>query len=151
MIVQCLGHGKSVLFVAEKSAALQVVHKRLKRVGLEDFCLEMHSNKANKKDVLEQFKMAVQAVSSKGEGVDWSQSAFSLSSLRYKLNMLPWSLHHKYPDGTSLYEDVQNIERFADLPARLSNANLWKMPPVNWRSITLCWMMCLQIVCARSM
>ena len=116
MIVHCLGHGKSVLFVAEKSAALQVVHKRLKRVGLEDFCLEMHSNKANKKDVLEQFKMAVQAVSAKGLEVDWSDSSGALSALRDKLNSLPLALHRKYDEGTSLYDDVQNIEKFAHLP-----------------------------------
>ena len=116
MIVHCMGHGKSVLFVAEKSAALQVVHKRLKRVGLEDFCLEMHSNKANKKDVLEQFKMAVQAVSAKGAEVDWTESANTLSTLRNKLNLLPLSLHRKYDEGTSLYEDVQNIEKFSHLP-----------------------------------
>ena len=117
MIAHCLGHGKTVLFVAEKSAALQVVHKRLKRIGLEDFCLELHSNKANKKNVLAQFKAAVEAVSAGTADDAWAQSAYSLASLRYKLNMLPWELHRKREDGTSLYEDVQNMEAFAHLPA----------------------------------
>jgi len=41
--------GKSVLFVAEKMAALSVVHHRLVRSGLRDICLELHSRSANKK------------------------------------------------------------------------------------------------------
>ncbi len=116
MIAHCLGHGKTVLFVAEKSAALQVVHKRLKRIGLDDFCLELHSNKANKKNVLAQFKSAVEAVSAGAAEDDWEQAAFSLASLRYNLNLLPWELHRKHDDGSSLYDDVQNIEKFAHLP-----------------------------------
>ncbi len=41
--------GKRVLFVAEKTAALSVVKKRLDDIGLSPFCLELHSNKNNKK------------------------------------------------------------------------------------------------------
>lgn len=46
--------GKKVLFVAEKLAALQVVQRRLQREGLGDICLELHSNKSNKKAVIEE-------------------------------------------------------------------------------------------------
>ncbi|MGA1235726.1 MAG: DUF3320 domain-containing protein [Limisphaerales bacterium] len=46
--------GKKVLFVAEKLAALQVVKRRLGREGLGDLCLELHSNKANKRAVLQE-------------------------------------------------------------------------------------------------
>jgi hypothetical protein len=38
-----------VLFVAEKLAALEVVKRRLREVGLGDFCLELHSHKTRKK------------------------------------------------------------------------------------------------------
>jgi hypothetical protein len=44
--------GKTVLFVAEKMAALSVVHDRIVKVGLQDTCLELHSKSANKKAVL---------------------------------------------------------------------------------------------------
>ena len=44
-----------MLFVAEKMAALEVVKRRLdKQCGLGDMCLELHSNKANKRLVLEE-------------------------------------------------------------------------------------------------
>ncbi len=52
LIADLLAEGKSVLFVSEKMAALEVVKNRLDLVGLGDFCLELHSRKTNKKNVL---------------------------------------------------------------------------------------------------
>ena len=52
VIADAIGDGKHVLFVAEKSAALDVVKRRLDKVGLGDACLELHSHSANKKAVL---------------------------------------------------------------------------------------------------
>lgn len=46
--------GKRVLFVSEKLAALEVVYDKLCGVGLSEFCLELHSHKANKKAVIDQ-------------------------------------------------------------------------------------------------
>lgn len=56
MIANALTKGKTVLFVAEKMAALEVVQKRLDALGIGDFCLELHSNKATKKAVLDQLR-----------------------------------------------------------------------------------------------
>ena len=50
MIVNAFYQGKKVLFVAEKKAALDVVYKRLKKIGLDRFSLELHSNKASKSE-----------------------------------------------------------------------------------------------------
>lgn len=52
LIAACIGSGKSVLFVAEKMAALNVVKDRLDKAGLGDFCLELHSHKTNKQKIL---------------------------------------------------------------------------------------------------
>lgn len=54
IIAECLCDGKKVLFVSEKLAALNVVYNKLKKVGLEEFCLELHSHKASKKQVIEE-------------------------------------------------------------------------------------------------
>lgn len=54
IIAECLLAGKKVLFVSEKLAALNVVYEKLKNAGLEEFCLELHSHKANKKQVIEE-------------------------------------------------------------------------------------------------
>ncbi len=53
LIAAAVKSGKTVLFVAEKMAALEVVERRLRNIGLEDMCLELHSNKANKRAVLQ--------------------------------------------------------------------------------------------------
>lgn len=51
LIANVLANDRNVLFVAEKMAALNVVHSRLQSVGLGDFCLELHSTKSKLKDV----------------------------------------------------------------------------------------------------
>ena len=48
LIAAALARGKTVLFVAEKLAALQVVRDRLDQAGLGTFCLEVHSHKTKK-------------------------------------------------------------------------------------------------------
>ena len=52
IIASSIAQRKSILFVAEKKAALDVVKTRLEKVGLGDLVLELHSQKASKKDVL---------------------------------------------------------------------------------------------------
>jgi very-short-patch-repair endonuclease/DNA polymerase III delta prime subunit len=59
IIAELLGAGKSVLFVSEKMAALEVVKSRLDRCSLGDFCLELHSRKANKRDVLRELERSM--------------------------------------------------------------------------------------------
>jgi len=53
LISAAIAQGKTVLFVAEKMAALEVVKARLESAGLGNFLLELHSNKTSKKQVLE--------------------------------------------------------------------------------------------------
>ncbi len=59
LIAEAIHQGKSVLFVAEKMAALQVVKRRLDMLELGDLCLELHSNKANKKAFLDELQRTV--------------------------------------------------------------------------------------------
>lgn len=56
IIAELVAEKKRVLFVAEKSAALEVVKRRLDKVGIGDMCLELHSHKANKANVLEELR-----------------------------------------------------------------------------------------------
>lgn len=51
IIAEFIGHGRSVLFVSEKIAALEVVANRLAEAGLKDMVLELHSHKASRKEV----------------------------------------------------------------------------------------------------
>ncbi len=116
MIAHCLGHGKTVLFVAEKAAALSVVYKRLKRIGLGDFCLELHSNKAIKKEVLAQFKAAIDNTENISGGDNWAKTVSDMLKLRGGLNILPQELHRHYPDSTSLYDDINLLAEAPSVP-----------------------------------
>ena len=92
MIAHNLALGRKVLFVAEKIAALNVVYDRLKKVGLEHLALELHSNKANKKEVLNQLKVA----SNKREVEDsanWLKDAKKLERDKRKINSIVKDLH----------------------------------------------------------
>ncbi len=59
LIAACIGQGKRVLFVAEKLAALQIVKNHLDSLELGDFCLELHSNKVQKKSLLKNLKSRI--------------------------------------------------------------------------------------------
>lgn len=56
IVAAAVNDGKTVLFVAEKRAALDVVHARLEKCGLGPLCLELHSHKANRKEVYADLK-----------------------------------------------------------------------------------------------
>lgn len=59
IVADALARGRSVLFVAEKMAALEVVKRRLDAVGLGDACLELHSHKTSKRAVLEELQRSI--------------------------------------------------------------------------------------------
>ncbi len=54
LIAAAVTSGKTILFVAEKMAALKVVKRRLDNIGIGDMCLELHSKMSNKKVVLQE-------------------------------------------------------------------------------------------------
>ena len=53
MIAAFIARGKSVLFVAEKRAALEVVYKRLDQVGLGHLVLDLHGGDVKRKTIYE--------------------------------------------------------------------------------------------------
>ena len=61
IVASAIAEGKKVLFVSEKLAALEVVKQRLTGAGLGDFCLELHSHKTQKKQLLESIEQRMTA------------------------------------------------------------------------------------------
>lgn len=59
LIAELIASGKTVLFVSEKMAALEVVKSRLDSINLGKFCLELHSKHSNKKKVLDELKRSL--------------------------------------------------------------------------------------------
>ncbi len=114
MIVNLLARGKTVLFVAEKMAALSVVQERLRRLGLEPFCLELHSNKARKKDVLEQLKAASEVARTASSDV-YRRKAERAAALRAELSRYPRALHKARACGMSVYSMISAYEPLAEV------------------------------------
>ena len=108
LIAQCMAEGKRVLFVAEKIAALDVVYRRLREVGLGEFCLELHSNKARKLDVLAQL---AKSWDSKGDvdQVVWQAEAQRLKKIRDELSIYVERLHHRHANGWSIYSAIGRV------------------------------------------
>ncbi|MBP3798864.1 MAG: DUF3320 domain-containing protein [Ruminococcus sp.] len=103
MIANALYHGKSVLFVAEKMAALSVVEKRLDKIGLGPFCIELHSNKAQKRAVLDQLNETLNVGRIK-KPEEYQAQADKLKALRAELNMTMSAIHDSKKFGISLYD-----------------------------------------------
>ncbi|KZK95430.1 ATP-dependent RecD-like DNA helicase [Pseudovibrio sp. Ad46] len=103
MIAQCLANNKSVLFVAEKTAALDVVYRRLREHGLGEFCLELHSNKAERKQFLEQLKTSWEQ-SSKPDTGEWVRINEQLKVRRDHLNDYITALHTPSACGLTVFD-----------------------------------------------
>lgn len=103
LIAQSVADGKKVLFVSEKMAALEVVKKRLARAGLEDLCLELHSHKTKRKDVVEQLARSL------GEGLVVEAGSVLTEEELARLE----------PLGKSVGSAVAELAKLASGPARL--------------------------------
>ncbi len=90
IIAAAVHDGKTVLFMAEKMAALSVVHKRLEKVGLGDLCLELHSRKANKKAVVQELGRTLNAA---GDSAQMPPPPDELRAKRDSLNRIADLLH----------------------------------------------------------
>lgn len=115
LIANSLAQGQSVLFVAEKMAALEVVQKRLSDIGIGPFCLELHSNKSKKRDVLERLRQAMDVVRGR-TCQQHRQKAEQIAALRKELEQYAHALHIPQPCGATVFELVDQYEKNFDAP-----------------------------------
>ena len=108
IIANAIANGKKVLFAAEKKAALDVVYSRLKKIGLDPFCLELHSNKIRKGWVLDQLKTAYEAGRSGISDPEYQKSEQEIASYRDEIRAYTDELSKTRDCGYSLYE-ILNI------------------------------------------
>ena len=116
IIAECLSDGKKVLFVSEKLAALNVVYDKLKQAGLAEFCLQLHSHKANKKDVIADIchtlRTGKSAVSSKAD----AEIAIK-EKAQHQLDSYAVELHKLRPViEKSLYQLYESYATFRSTP-----------------------------------
>ncbi|QDG52113.1 DUF3320 domain-containing protein [Persicimonas caeni] len=114
IIAQCLADGRNILFVAEKKAALEVVYKRLSNVGLDDFCLRLHSDSANKRAVASQLGNALRQAK-KHTPTEWDALVKKLEASRRPINAYVETLHRRRNIGLSIFEAVARLTELEDV------------------------------------
>ena len=118
IIANSLFHGKTVIFVAEKKVALDVVYRRLQEIGLESFCLELHANKANKKYFYSQLGQIYAYYDDNSK--DWENITGDLNETRIELNTYVEHLYKEYPCGFCYFDAIawlmgnSELKKFAD-------------------------------------
>ncbi len=119
MIANAITRGKSVLFVAEKPAALDVVEKRLKSIGIGDFCIEIHSNTAKKSHVLDQLKRVKEDFRVLGLKTDYAAKTAERRMARAELDAYGQALHKKRSFGLSVKELIDEYEAIPEQEKRV--------------------------------
>ena len=128
IIASAVHDGKTVLFVAEKMAALDVVHHRLRKAGLGTICLELHSRSANKKQVLAEVE---ETLDQHAEEPDAQPQVARLTELRTALNAAVERMHTQVGDtGVTPYQAVSRHisaaeAKVASYPPLLDEASTW--------------------------
>lgn len=96
IIAEALGDGKRVLFISEKIAALDVVHERLSKPGLDELCLTLHGRNAARKEVVQSLYESLTEQVRPREKVTEMDFA-RLAELRSRLNDAVKVLHAESP------------------------------------------------------
>lgn len=106
-IFNLISNDKTVLFCSEKKAALDVVYERLKEAKIDNFILELHSNKVNKSEVLNSFEKLFelgQIDNNKSYKLLVSNLDIEKNALKEKIEFV----HNKEENKLSLYEAMLN-------------------------------------------
>lgn len=137
VIASAVADGKTVLFVAEKMAALEVVKRRLDQAGVGDVCLELHSNKANKRGLLEELRRTWELGSPRG---DFPNGLIGkLTDARDLLNAHAARMHVRHvPSELTPFEVMGHLTRLRQLGQKpvdfeLEEATSWSRDEVAQR------------------
>ncbi|GAA3409725.1 DUF4011 domain-containing protein [Paenibacillus hodogayensis] len=123
IIAENLANNKKVLFVSEKMAALNVVKTRLENEGLGDFCLEMHSQKANKRQVLDELSHVINIEPSKKRIPNNVYGQINV--IREKLNTYAEKMHlTREPYGKTVFEVHGTLGMLEDIPEIMVDFNI---------------------------
>jgi very-short-patch-repair endonuclease len=139
LIADAIGQGKRVLFVSAKMAALDVVYRRLARLGLGRFCLEAHSTKAGKAKIIDELRRTLAAAEQEAGADRFDEHLEDFLRLRGELNGYVRALHERRaPLDLSAYEVIGKGERRrgeADIRGPLPWADLLAVTRGDFRTV----------------
>ncbi|WP_037138715.1 DUF3320 domain-containing protein [Rhodococcoides fascians] len=115
LIAHTLSQGKSVLFVAEKQAALDVVKKRLDKVGLTRFTLDLHGKNQSANAIRDQLKRAIEHSTSYNNR-SWAAKLADVRSRHVPLEDYPTKIHEKNGVDHSLWTAYDTMLGLGDGP-----------------------------------
>lgn len=105
LIAAALINGKTVLFVSEKLAALEVVRRRLDEAGLGLFCLELHSHKTRKDALLNDLATRIKAHGSFRDPKELDQQLSIAEEKKRLLTRYVALINHELqPFGATVFE-----------------------------------------------
>lgn len=112
LIASALFNDKTVLFIAEKKAALEVVRRRFDNVGLGDFCLELHSHKTHKMQLHADIKKRVNKLFNSSER-ELLRDLHDLKREREKLSSYVRTINIRLePVDETIYNILWKAERY---------------------------------------
>ncbi len=125
LIATLVANGKTVLFVAEKRAALEVVQQRLERSGLDHLAMDLHGAELSPKKVMERISRTLNLVrTSKPAQAETTHRQFQ--DRRNKLNTHDTRMHIVSDRaGKSVFELQGAILR---LPSEAKTSVRWRGP-----------------------
>lgn len=115
LLAAALASGKKVLFVAEKQAALEVVHERLEKVGLDPFCLELHDKGAKPEKIKEQLRAALD-FRPEADLVAWERLEGEFEQATNYLDTYRDKVHGVNDAGMSYFEAYVRLLRLGEGP-----------------------------------
>lgn len=132
IIAEALGENKTVLFVAEKVAALDVVKRRLDILHLGDACLALHSNNINKKSVVKELQKTYELGKPHFNNAAFDENIFL--QLRNQLNDYSQAINTQIQPTS--YTPYQAIGELVKIKKLLGETILPKVAPtsdiLNW-------------------
>ncbi|MCY4355460.1 MAG: DUF3320 domain-containing protein [Truepera sp.] len=114
IIAEAVGNGRTVLFISEKMAALEVVKRRMDAIGLGVACLELHSHKTTKRAVLDELKKTLELGPLSVDGIE--DDFRKLASVQSRLNKYAKAVNSSVGDtGVTPYRAYGELIRIRDL------------------------------------
>lgn len=108
LLANALAQGLTVLFVAEKQVALDVVRERLDAVGLMPFCLDLHDKGSTAKQIREQLLAALEH-EPESQLDRWERESLAFSTMAKRLADYRSDLHGTEFGGMTYYDAYRRL------------------------------------------